>query len=54
MENGYTYGIIFMDCSMPILDGYKASKEIKKFYREKNADIPKIIALTGHTEDVYI
>ena len=54
MQNGYTYGIIFMDCSMPILDGYKASKEIKKHYREKNADIPKIIALTGHTEDVYI
>ena len=33
MKNGYSYGIIFMDCSMPILDGYKASIEIKKLYR---------------------
>jgi CheY-like chemotaxis protein len=54
MVNGYSYGIIFMDCSMPILDGYKASLEIKKFYRTQNIELPKIIALTGHTEDVYI
>ena len=25
----YEYGLIFMDCSMPILDGYEASDRIR-------------------------
>ena len=39
---------------MPILDGYKSSLGIRNFYKNKEVDQPKIIALTGHTEDVYI
>ncbi len=52
--NGYSYGVVFMDCSMPILDGYQCSIEIRKLYKNYRVDQPKIIAITGHTEDVYI
>jgi len=27
---GYAYSLILMDCNMPKMDGYDASKEIKK------------------------
>ncbi len=41
-KNG-SYDLIFMDCQMPIMDGFQASKEIRKF----DKDIP-IIALTAN------
>ena len=54
IDSSNSYGLIFMDCSMPIMDGYKSSKEIRKVYHQAEIDQPIIIALTGHTEDVYI
>jgi CheY-like chemotaxis protein len=27
----YSYGLIFMDCSMPIMNGYEASDLIREF-----------------------
>ena len=43
------FDLIFMDCSMPIMDGYQASREIRKRNIESKdqRDIP-IIALTAH------
>ena len=35
-ENNITYGLIFMDCSMPIIDGYEASDNIRSFYKKLN------------------
>jgi CheY-like chemotaxis protein len=29
IEGHFQYGLIFMDCSMPIMDGYKASEKIR-------------------------
>lgn len=49
-----SYGLIFMDCSMPIMDGYDSTVQIRKYYTKNHIDQPKIIALTGHTEDLYI
>ena len=53
-QNGYSFGLIFMDCSMPILDGYEASDWIRNFVRKENLLQPMIIACTGHTEQEYL
>ena len=50
----FSYGIIFMDLSMPILDGYEATKEIRNFLRQKGIIQPMIVACTGHTEEEFI
>lgn len=41
------YDLILMDCQMPILDGYKATQEIRKIEEATSAHIP-IIAITAH------
>ena len=43
--------LVFMDCQMPVMDGYTATREIRKLPREHpNYNIP-VIALTGHASD---
>ena len=46
------YTLILMDCQMPIMDGYEATKEIKKVTTED--DTPRIVAVTGHAEQKYV
>ncbi len=53
-ERNYSYGLIFMDCSMPVMDGYEATDCIRSFIKQKNMFQPMIIACTGHTEEEYI
>ena len=54
-ENKYSsYSLILMDCNMPILDGYEATKQIRSFIHSKGLPQPVIIAITGHMEDSYI
>ena len=50
----FSYGVIFMDLSMPILDGFEATKEIRNFLRSKGIIQPMIVACTGHTEEEFI
>jgi len=47
------YDLIFMDLQMPVLDGFGASREIRKLNSEKAKTIP-IIAMTANVfrEDV--
>jgi CheY-like chemotaxis protein len=37
-EGKESYGLIFMDCSMPIMDGYTASEKIKKFVKKNGIE----------------
>ncbi len=53
-EGKQSYGLIFMDCSMPIMDGYTASEKIRKFIKSIKVQQPMIVACTGHTEEEYI
>ena len=53
-EGKQSYGLIFMDFSMPIMDGYTASEKIRKFIKSTKVQQPMIVACTGHTEEEYI
>ena len=50
----FSYGLIFMDFSMPIMDGFKSTEMIRSFIRQNYLMQPKVVACTGHTEDAYI
>ncbi len=46
------YDIILMDCMMPVMDGFAATKEIRKIEKEKNSPNPVlIIALTANASE---
>ncbi len=37
------YKLIFMDVNMPVMDGFEATREIKKFLKEKDEKLSMII-----------
>ena len=41
------FDVVFMDISMPVLSGFEAAREIRKFERERGLRPAKIAALTG-------
>ena len=49
-EKRMEYCLVFMDCSMPIMDGYEASMCIRNYALQNSLSQPSIIALTGHVE----
>ncbi|EAS03288.2 response regulator receiver domain protein (macronuclear) [Tetrahymena thermophila SB210] len=48
-----TYQIIFMDIQMPIMDGFQATKEIRKFLQQKNASQIPIIAVSAFGDQQF-
>lgn len=36
LNKNINYGVIFMDCSMPIMNGYDSTYAIRRFYDSKN------------------
>ena len=51
--NNITYSLIFMDLSMPIMDGYEATMELRDLH--KNGEMqPKVIAVSGHVDSQYV
>ena len=49
VRNGESYDLIFMDCEMPVMDGYEASRRIRTYEKEKSDQPPiPIVALTAH------
>ena len=45
------FSLILMDCQMPIMDGYKATKILKKMMRDREIKETPIIALTANNRD---
>ena len=46
------YALVFMDCQMPIMDGYQASREIRRLEQESSASrATPIVALTAGSDD---
>lgn len=42
------YAMIFMDCEMPVMDGYEATAKIRTDENDNNKRIP-IVAMTAHS-----
>lgn len=41
------WDLVFMDCQMPVVDGYEATRQIRSVASSRNKDVP-IVALTAH------
>ncbi|WP_293007063.1 ATP-binding protein [Nitrosomonas sp.] len=52
--NAFTFhhfDLILMDCNMPVMDGFEATRRIRALEQEKNAVPIPIVALTAHAFD---
>lgn len=51
MRQTRDYDIVFMDCSMPIMDGFQATELFRQFERDKKKTPTIIIAFTGNSSE---
>ena len=45
------FDLILMDCNMPVMDGFEATKQIRTFEQQLNKSPVPIVALTAHAFD---
>ncbi|RYY73587.1 MAG: response regulator [Gammaproteobacteria bacterium] len=43
-----SYDVVLMDCEMPEMDGFEATRSIREFERQRNLPATPIVALTAH------
>jgi hypothetical protein len=46
--------LVFMDCEMPVMDGYEATRLIRQFEQENQLPQKPIIAVTAHVFDAHL
>src|SRR5690606_10000393 len=47
-ETATPYDLILMDCEMPEMDGFEATRSIREYERSHNMPATPIVALTAH------
>lgn len=47
-RNPGTFSAVLMDCEMPVMDGFRATRKIRQFEKLHELDPVPIIALTGN------
>ncbi|MCG8337136.1 MAG: response regulator [Proteobacteria bacterium] len=52
-EESQKFHIIFMDLRMPVMDGFEATTEIRKFEKKHKLEPIPIVAMTAGTEDLW-
>ena len=48
LQNNREFDLIFMDCQMPIMDGFEATKKVREYERQKQLKRIPIVALTAN------
>ena len=48
---GQTFDMVLMDCNMPVMDGFEATRRIRALERQNRTEHTPIVALTAHALD---
>ncbi len=54
MDDHERFDLVFMDCDMPIMDGFEATRKIRSYQQRLEEKPIKIIALTAHSFPEHI